>query len=156
MREVARAKQWYCPRMTDVPPDYLQFFENLVPFNRYLGIKIAKAADGFVRLELPFREELIGDISRRALHGGVISAVIDTCGGFAVWTSISIEDRVSTIDLRVDYLSPGKPELLICEAKVVRVGNRVAVTDIRTFQPSDPDRIVATGKAVYNIKRKDD
>ena len=86
----------------------------------------------------------------------MISAVIDACGGFAVWTRISFEDRVSTIDLRVDYLSPGKPELLVCEANVVRVGNRVAVCDVRVFQPSDPASTIATGKAVYNIKRKDD
>jgi uncharacterized protein (TIGR00369 family) len=63
---------------------------------------------------------------------------------------------VSTIDLRVDYLSPGAPEGLIAEAKVVRVGNRVGVTDVRCFQPSDPSRTIATGKAVYNIKRPKD
>jgi hypothetical protein len=39
---------------------------------------------------------------------------------------------------------------------VVRAGNRVGVTDVRCFQPSDPTRTIATGKAVYNIKRKDD
>lgn len=138
------------------PPEFLKFIEELVPFNKFLGVKITKVEEGFMRLELPFRPEFIGDASRPALHGGVISTLVDTCGGFAVWTKISIEDRVSTIDLRVDYLSPGAPETLIAEAQVVRVGNRVAVTDIRCFQPSDPARTVATGKAVYNIKRKDD
>jgi uncharacterized protein (TIGR00369 family) len=140
-----------------VPPkEFLKFIEELVPFNKFLGIQITRADEGFMRLELPFRPEFIGDQSRPALHGGVISTLVDTCGGFAVWTKISLEDRVSTIDLRVDYLSPGAPEALIAEATVVRVGNRVAVTDIRCFQPSDPSRTVATGKAVYNIKRKDD
>jgi uncharacterized protein (TIGR00369 family) len=137
-------------------PELLRFFEELIPFNKYLGIKIAEAREGFVRLEVPFRPELIGDAARPALHGGVISAVIDACGGFAVWTQLSIEDRVSTIDLRVDYLSPGAPELLIVEGTVVRVGNRVGVTDMRCFQPSDPKRTVATGKGVYNVKRKDE
>jgi uncharacterized protein (TIGR00369 family) len=135
------------------PPELLRFLEDLVPFNKFLGMRIAEAGDGFLRLELPFRPEFIGDQARPALHGGVISTLIDTCGGFAVWTKIAVDDRVSTIDLRVDYLSPGAPEALIAEARVVRVGNRVAVTDVRVFQPSDPDRTVATGKAVYNIKR---
>jgi uncharacterized protein (TIGR00369 family) len=140
-----------------VPPEeFLHFIENLVPFNKYLGVKITKVGDGFVRLELPFRPEFIGDSARPALHGGVISTLIDTAGGFAVWTKVQIEDRVSTIDLRVDYLAPGASETLIAEATVVRVGNRVGVTDIRCFQPSDPTRTVATGKAVYNVKRKDD
>jgi uncharacterized protein (TIGR00369 family) len=140
-----------------VPPhEYLELIENLIPFNRFLGIKLEKMDDGFVRLKLPYRAEFIGDASRPALHGGVISTLIDVCGGMAVWTKISLEDRVSTIDLRVDYLSPGATEALIAEASVVRVGNRVGVTDVRVFQPSDEKRTVATGKAVYNIKRKDE
>ena len=132
------------------------FLEQVIPFNRHLGIRIAHLEDGVARLELPFRDELIGDPFRPALHGGVISTLADTAGGFAVWTRIQLEDRVSTIDLRVDYLAPGAPELLIAEAVVVRVGNRVAVVDVRCFQPSDPGRVVATAKGVYNVKRKDD
>lgn len=140
-----------------VPPDeYLRFFEELVPFNRYLGVKIARVGDGFVRLELPFKPEFIGDSSRPALHGGVISTLIDACGGFAVWTKVQFDDRVSTIDLRVDYLAPGGPELLIAEAQVVRVGGRVAVADIRCTQLSTGERVIATGKGVYNVKRKDE
>jgi len=144
-------------RTMPVPPlEMLTLIENMIPFNKYLGVRIDEAREGFVRLELPFRPEFIGDAARPALHGGVISTLIDTAGGFAVWTQVSVEDRVSTIDLRVDYLAPGGPETLFAEATVVRVGNRVGVTDVRCFQPSAPTRIVATGKAVYNIKRSED
>lgn len=142
--------------MSKESPSDVDIFERAIPFNRFMGIKVAAHGDGSARLELPYRPEFIGDPRRPALHGGVISTLIDVCGGFAVWTKIAIEDRISTIDLRVDYLSPGRPELLVCEAKVVRVGNRVAVTDVRAFHPSEPTTTVATGKAVYNIKRKDD
>lgn len=140
-----------------VPPkEFLGQIQEIIPFNKFLGIAIEEALDGYVRLRLPYRPELIGDASRPALHGGVISTLIDTCGGFAVWTQLRIEDRVSTIDLRVDYLAPGAPEALIAEGRVVRVGNRVGVVDVRCWQPSAPDRAVATGKAVYNIKRMED
>lgn len=140
-----------------VPPkEFLGLIEEVIPFNKFLGITIAEAQQGYVRLQLPFRPELIGDASRPALHGGVISTLIDTCGGFAVWTQISLEDRVSTIDLRVDYLAPGAPEALVADGRVVRVGNRVGVVDVRCWQPSAPERTVATGKGVYNIKRRED
>jgi uncharacterized protein (TIGR00369 family) len=142
--------------MPVLPKEFLGLVQEFIPFNKFLGIEIESANKGSVRLALPYRPEYIGDASRPALHGGVISTLIDTCGGFAVWTTISLEDRVSTIDLRVDYLSPGAPEKLIADGTVVRVGNRVGVVDIRVFQPSLPDRTVATGKAVYNIKRKED
>lgn len=142
--------------MPVLPKEFLGLVQEFIPFNKFLGIEIESANKGAVRLALPYRPEYIGDASRPALHGGVISTLIDTCGGFAVWTTISLEDRVSTIDLRVDYLSPGAPEKLVADGTVVRVGNRVGVVDIRVFQPSAPDRTVATGKAVYNIKRKED
>jgi uncharacterized protein (TIGR00369 family) len=138
------------------PPQLLAFLRDFIPFNRFLGIELVAAEEGKVRLELPFRPEFIGDASRPALHGGVISTLIDTCGGFAVFTAIPFGEKVSTIDLRVDYLAPGAPEMLIAEGRVVRVGNRVGVVDIVCFQPSQPERIVATGKGVYNIRRIND
>jgi uncharacterized protein (TIGR00369 family) len=140
-----------------VPPkELLSRLQDVIPFNKHLGIVVEEAREGYTRLLLPYRPEYIGDASRPALHGGVISTLIDTCGGFAVWTQLRIEDRVSTIDLRVDYLAPGAAEPLYAEGTVVRVGNRVGVVDVRCWQSSTPARTVATGKAVYNIKRKED
>jgi uncharacterized protein (TIGR00369 family) len=138
------------------PPELVQLVETFIPFNRYLGIRLDETRDGYCRLYLPFREEFIGDALRPALHGGAISTLVDTCGGIAVWTQMRLEDRVSTIDLRIDYLSPGAAETLFAEGTVVRAGNRVGVVDIRCYQPSRPERTIATGKGVYNIKRKED
>jgi uncharacterized protein (TIGR00369 family) len=136
-----------------VTPDVLRdIMENHIPFNRLLGIRVTTIEVGFVRMEIPFRDELIGDVRRPAIHGGVISSLADAAGGAAVWVGLpDAHARVSTIDLRIDYLLPGKPETLVVDAKVVRVGNRVGVADMRLYQPSDPDATVATGKGVYNI-----
>lgn len=129
-----------------------RLMEEVIPFNRVLGIKLTGADEGFARLEIPFRDELIGDPWRPALHGGVISALADAAGGAAVWTSVpNPHARVSTIDLRVDYLRPARAATLVAEARVVRVGNRVGVVDVRLFHPDDTAATVATGKAVYNV-----
>jgi uncharacterized protein (TIGR00369 family) len=128
--------------------------EKMVPFNHFLGIECTGLKAGYCRLEIEFRPELIGDPMRKALHGGVISTLIDACGGAAVWSNVELMDAVSTVDLRVDYLRPGCEERAVAEANVVRVGNRVAVVDMRVFHPSAPERTIATGKGVYNIKRR--
>jgi len=134
----------------------VQFMEQRIPFNRYLGVRVTEMRDGFARLELAFRDELVGDPYRPALHGGVVSTLIDTCGGCAVWTKVEVMDRVSTVDLRVDYLRPGPLKDLACEGTVVRAGNRVGVADMKLFAIDYPDRIVATGKGVYNIVRRNE
>lgn len=137
-------------------PDVLkQVMEELIPFNRYLGVKVSGVGKGFARLEVPFRDELVGDPMRPALHGGVLSALADAAGGGAVWTGIEDERaRVSTIDLRIDYLRPARLVTVIAEATVVRLGNRVGVADVRLFHPDAEADTIATGKGVYNITIK--
>jgi len=134
-------------------PDVLrQVMEQMIPFNRYLGVRVGGLRQGFARLEVPFRDELVGDPLRPALHGGVLSALADTAGGAAVWTGTEDERaRVSTIDLRIDYLRPARLVTVVAEATVVRLGNRVGVADVRLFHPDAEDETIATGKGVYNI-----
>jgi uncharacterized protein (TIGR00369 family) len=134
------------------PEALRQVMEELIPFNKYVGVRVVDIDHGHVRIQVPFRPELIGDPLRQAVHGGVISMLADTAGGAAVWSSL--EDpraRVSTIDMRIDYLRPGRQETLVCEANVVRQGRRVGVADMRCFHPSAPADAIATGKGVYNI-----
>jgi uncharacterized protein (TIGR00369 family) len=130
-----------------------QMMEELIPFNRFLGIKVAAIEEsGVVHLTLAFRPEFVGDPMRPALHGGVVSTLADVAGGLAVWTGLDdVRSRVATIDLRIDYLRPGRLERLDAIATVVRKGNRVGVVDVSLFHPIAKDEIVATGKGVYNI-----
>lgn len=145
--------------MTQAPDDRLplpqikQLFEEHIPFNRVLGIQVSRIERGSVEFSIPYRPELIGDPSRPALHGGVISAAADAAGGCAVWSLLGSRDRTSTIDLRVDYLRPGRPEELRMTAEVLRVGNRVGVAKISVFHPDKPDDLVAEAKGVYSVKR---
>ena len=130
-----------------------QFFDTAVPFNAFLGLKILEIHRGVVIATLPYRPELVGDSTRGALHGGVISMMADTVGGAAVFTLTDPGDRVATIDLRVDYLRPGRQEDLVARGRVVRAGNRVGVSSIEVFHASAPEALIAVSKAVYTIKR---
>ncbi len=105
------------------------------------------------------RPELIGNPRRQILHGGVISAVLDVAAGFAVHLQVSknrIENpdaghfpSIGTIDLRVDYLRPGRGNYFIATGRVVRLGNRVAVA--HTELENDAGELIATGGAAYMV-----
>jgi uncharacterized protein (TIGR00369 family) len=132
--------------------DMLRLMVEKSPFNRWLGMKGVSAGDGRGVIELPVREEFVGDPRRPALHGGVISALLDTTGGLAAWSTLAENESVSTVDLLVDYLEPGRVGgPLRCEAEVLRKGNRVCHTRMRVTQDGV---LVAEGRAVYNIHRR--
>ncbi len=130
-----------------------QVAEEFIPFNKMLGVQATRIEKGHIRLEIPFRSELVGDPMKPALHGGVLSALADTAGGMAVWSAVENEDaRISTIDLRLDYIRPAKLEQLAADATIIRVGGRVGVADVRLFHPSLEEETIATAKGVYAIK----
>ena len=111
-------------------------FDDGVPFNRVLGLKVASIDPDAPKLRFDMRPELIGNPRRQILHGGVISAVLDVAAGFAVHLQVSknrIENpdvahfpSIGTIDLRVDYLRPGRGKYFIATGRVVRLGMAAA------------------------------
>ena len=138
--------------MPFTPSDILEIMEQQVPFNRLLGIRGESAEKGKGVLVLPVRPDFVGDPRRPALHGGVISSLIDTAGGVAAWTALEEGESVSTVDLTVDYLEPARlGGELRASAELLRKGNRVCHVRVRVTQD---DTLVAEGRGVYNIHRK--
>jgi uncharacterized protein (TIGR00369 family) len=108
------------------------------------------------------RENLIGNVYHQTLHGGVISAVLDAVGGLTASASlveraaglseetvIAMFARVGTIDLRVDYLRPGRGERFTAGGKIMRSGRKVAV--VRMEMHADEDLLVAVGTGTYMV-----
>lgn len=138
----------------------IAWFEQGIPFNRHLGLRLDALERGYAVLRIPWRDELVGDVERPAVHGGVTSMLVDTAGGAACFAMLDhAADRVSTVDLRVDYLRPGGGEDLVCSATIVRMGNRVAVARMEVYSGQlptarSPAPTIATGHGVYNILRR--
>ena len=130
-----------------------KLFNERVPFNQFLGLRLRRLAPGRAEMRLTFRREFIGDFERPALHGGVLAAILDTACGAAVLSRVGPHDRVSTLDLRVDYLAPGPMKALVATAEVIRIGKSAAVAQARVRAVGSRE-VVAEGKAVFSIRRK--
>lgn len=112
------------------------------PFHRWLGCKIDRMDAGGVALELPFREEFVGDPAARSYHGGVIAALVDAAGTFAAIAAAGRD--CATVDKRVDFLRPAGPETLTARAEAIKVGRRLAVADVEVLDARG--RKVAVGR----------
>lgn len=137
-------------------------FNEKIPFNKVLGLTVASIGYQRVNVRFDMRHELIGNYIRGALHGGVISSVIDVTGGLAAFMGIQekISDqdldaklerfgRLGTIDLRVDYLRPGIGKSFVSTGYTLRTGNKVAVTRIELI--NDQDDLIAVGTGSYVV-----
>jgi uncharacterized protein (TIGR00369 family) len=139
----------------EIPIELLKtIFEQNIPFNKLMGFKLLEIKTGFASLLVPFREELIGEVRERRMHGGVLMAAMDTVAGAASFTTTNFKkDKLATIDLRTDFLSPVGEEDVIVTAEVRKSGNRVIFIQMQAYHPSQPEQMLAEGRATFSVKR---
>jgi uncharacterized protein (TIGR00369 family) len=116
------------------------------PFHRLIGLELVRAEDGVVEMRLPWKDELGRSDGSDWFHGGVISALIDIAGDYAVASKLG--RGVPTIDLRVDYLRPARKGDLRALARAVKVGKTVGVADVELRDANDT--VVAIGRCAYS------
>jgi uncharacterized protein (TIGR00369 family) len=119
------------------------------PFHRLLGLEMVRAADGEVEMRLAWRDELGRADGSDWFHGGVLSALIDIAGDYAIASKLG--RGVPTIDLRVDYLRPARRGELRAVARAVKVGRTVGVADVELRDAGNA--VVAVGRGVYATTR---
>jgi len=90
------------------PPDLARIVRvfDAIPHCQALGLAIIDLRYGHVLARLPYDERLIGNPATRVIHGGAITAFLDTCSGLAVMASVADDTPIATLDLRIDYLRP--------------------------------------------------
>jgi len=78
-------------------------------------------------MRVAYRAELVGNPETGVVHGGVITTLLDSVCGLAVFSSFTQMRPVATLDLRIDYLKPATPGLDIrAEAKLDKMTRTVA------------------------------
>lgn len=94
-------------------PELLAILEQLVsvpPHPAALGFRLETMDDSGVTLAVPWRPDLVGDMSSGVLAGGVVSSLLDHASGMAVWTALDAFRPIATLDMRIDYLRAAEPE----------------------------------------------
>ncbi len=137
-------------------------FLDQIPFNKLLGLKPALLTGERCEFTLAMRDDLIGNWLQGILHGGVIATALDVSGGamamIATWQRMQRHEipkserpqklaKLGTIDMRVDYLHPGKGKEFTISATLLRIGNKVAVTRME-FHNED-GVLIAVGTGTY-------
>lgn len=138
------------------------YWNNNMPFNQLLGLKIVQFNSKESEVRFEWQDKLIGNPVQKILQGGVTATALDLVGGVVAAASIieHLEDltmekvqqslaKLSTIDMRTDYLRPGRGEHFIATAKIIRGGSKVAVTRMELH--NEKGEHIAFGTGTYMV-----
>ncbi len=133
---------------------YKHILEEVIPFQKFLNLKVQMLRDGYCKMHVPFQEVLVGDPRIKRWHGGIIATILDAVGGGAGFTLMKNQnDKISTIDIRVDYLRSSKPLDIYAEGFLIRKGSNTIHCKMRAYHLiDDQEEIIAEGIAVLDIK----
>ncbi|MEN3753198.1 thioesterase family protein [Mangrovibacter yixingensis] len=133
-----------------------------MPFNRALGLELVKYVPDYAELCFEHQPMMVGNWAQNILHGGVIAAALDVAAGLVCVGStltrhetISEEElrqrlgKMGTIDLRVDYLRPGRGTHFTASSSLLRAGNKVAVARVELH--NEQKTYIASATATYMV-----
>jgi len=124
-----------------------------IPFSREIGMRLHQAEDGVAVVSVPYDERLIGDPETGVLHGGVITALLDTACGWAVMASPTRLRSTATLDLRIDYMRPATAgEAVFSRAECYRLTRSIGFARAVAYH-ADPADPVATAQGAFILDR---
>ena len=104
-------------------------------FTHAAGVRVVTVQPGYAELSLPRKPELLQFFGH--FHGGVITALADQAAGIAV-TSGMRKGRIGvTVEIKVNFLSPGDGHELIARAKTLKMSGSIGVATVEVFTRDD-------------------
>lgn len=123
-----------------------------VPQARALGMRLISVEQDRAVVELPWREDLVGDADEGVLAGGVVTTLLDNVCGLTM-TTVTGRAQGATLDLRIDYMrraGPGKG--LTCEAHCYKLTHSIAFLRAEAWDDDRAD-LVATAQGAFIVHR---
>ena len=97
-----------------------------IPYAKFLGIDAEVRGDELTMI-LPFHNDLVGNVMLPAIHGGVITSLLDNASGMSIGCHTGERKGMATLDLRIDYMHPATPgEDVYARAECYKITNNIA------------------------------
>ncbi|WP_407495436.1 PaaI family thioesterase [Pseudooceanicola sp. MF1-13] len=140
------------PPATDKAAKIARQFMEALPYAKAIGMQVIHVGAGTSEFALPYRDDLVGDPDTGVLHGGAVSALLDSACGAAVISHPDSAGGTATLDLRIDYMRAATPgQTLVGQAECYHVTRSVAFVRAVALD-DDTDRPVAAATGAFTFK----
>jgi uncharacterized protein (TIGR00369 family) len=95
---------------------------------------VESADNGAARLRLPWREEHTQEVG--VLQGGYLALLADAAVFAAAQTLLKPGERLTTIELKTNFLAPVRRQDVIAEASIVKRGRTIVLGEVNLRVPS--------------------
>ncbi|MDV7145692.1 PaaI family thioesterase [Tropicimonas sp. TH_r6] len=127
-----------------------------LPFSKALSMRLEEIEPGRAVISMPWDDRLVGDPRTGVIHGGAVSALMDTTAGATVMARPDGPGITATIDLRIDYMRPARPgQRLRCEAHCYHATRSVAFVRAVTRDEEESEVPVATATGAFTFDKMD-
>ncbi|MAM60714.1 PaaI family thioesterase [Maritimibacter sp. UBA3975] len=127
----------------------VRHFTEAIPFSNALSMRLDELGEGDAVISMPHDDRFVGDPATGVIHGGAVSALMDTTGGAAVMSHPDAPVVTATLDLRIDYMRAATPgQRIVCRAECYHVTRSVAF--MRAWaHDDDSDNPIATATGAF-------
>jgi uncharacterized protein (TIGR00369 family) len=135
---------------TQGPAQVAQHMTTSVPQAAALGMRLVSIGDAKGCMEVPWREDLVGDPDTGVIAGGVVTSLLDhTCGLAINAAKLGQPFGTATLDLRIDYMRPAAPRAgVTAEAHCYKLTRSIAFVRAQAWD-ADPADPIATVQAAF-------
>lgn len=150
------------PKFAELVASFEKMDADNPSFTRFLDFSIDSPDFDHPVISFSMRDNFVGNLIFRTLHGGIIASMLDALGGHAVFLQVfkQVRDqpvekqikrvsKIGSIDLRIDYLRPGTGTRFVATGTTLRTGNKVAV--IRMELTNQENSLIAVGTGTYTV-----
>lgn len=109
--------------------ELLKLFKERAPIARFFGMQLFFNEEGAAVVDLPYNPNL--DHALGGVHGGVYATMLDTAGWFTVAATTDRSCWVATSEFSVHLLHSVQRSSLRSTGRLVKVGKRQAVAEMR-------------------------